>query len=209
MKISNNTDNIIVDHLYAYGLSSSFCINHDGEFVKKEDEMKQGSDSKSEFLSRECINKDCICDSNPALYGRLDKTSNLHYSKVRVRDLIVLLSGTNRLMDVTSPQYKAACWILNDDPYFEDHHTYTKLKTNEKIVDRMIQHYILAVFYFSTAPKYWTRTYHFLSSRSECAWNEMEEFYENKAEYLLGVICDDNENVRSIIFSKFLMLLSM
>jgi len=76
-----------------------------------------------------------------------------------------MLSDSDKLQDIDSAKYKAACWVLYDDPY-----EYYDL-VDEVTHNKMMQHYILAVFYFATLPEKWKEHSDFLSSRSECDWN--------------------------------------
>lgn len=197
-----NNDHIIDDRIFSYELSRSFCITNDGKVMDKEDKVKP----ETEFPSRECINiNQCICDSNPALFGSFSSSNNMMYNaKMRAMNQMTVFSGTDKLMDITSPQYKAACWVLNDDPFNYD--TNTTSNALERIEERMIQRYILAVLYFSTTPKHWTQPLHFLSSRSECEWNTAKEFYVEESKYLLGVLCNDDETVFSIFLCKLYKL---
>lgn len=64
----------------------------------------------------------------------------------------------------------------------------------------------MAIFYFATKPDGWKFHYHFLSSRSECMWNSVEEFYNNEQPLIGGCLCDDDENIFSVFFSKYLFL---
>lgn len=90
-----------------------------------------------------------------------------------------------------SPQYRAANWIANqDDEYLE-----IPVQADPF---RFIQRYTLAVLYYSMGGEEWTASLRFLSSDHECSWNEMIPD-ENKEIFAVGVSCDQNLNVNSLL----------
>lgn len=163
--------------------------------------------SSQSYPSRECLNEQCICDSRPNLSVNFDE-GDMYNIKIQTFLEISILSGSEKLKDVNSPQYKAACWIFNDDA-----HQYHSMSSNQNKLSQMVnpeillrdkmQRYILAVFFFETnPPQGWFDHYNFLSSLSVCKWNNKD----NEDHNIMGVVCDENENVLSLSFGEFLVL---
>lgn len=197
--LNNNTTPFLSERFYnSAWIGSSFCVNNDGTLTKEEigkEDVK--------YYSRDCIKKECVCDSNPTLFLKSGEGIMQHI-KTNVLSQVLSLSGTEKFLDVSTPQYKAACWVLNDDPYFALYDN-NNIQPTGKIEDRMIQRYILALFYFATTPEQWKHHFHFLSLRSECEWNTWEEFNTNDGTPFTGCLCDDEENIISMTFCKFLI----
>lgn len=196
MSVNKSPISFGTNRLYGKEFSSSICINsEDGKLIKKE----INKNTNLLYPSRECKNRNCICDTNPVIFSSLEH-DDMYDIKMNVLTKMILLSGSENLNDVVSSQYKATCWVLLDDPY-----EYSKQKEaalEKKIEERMIRRYILAMFYFATRPEGWTLHYHFLSRKSECEWNLMEDFYDGELDYLFGCLCDDDENIISISTRK-------
>lgn len=185
------------NRLHGKELSTIFCINsEDGTLIQKEEETKKVEENPL-YPSRQCKNQECLCDVDPILFTGVHNDV-LYDTKMKVMTQMILLSGSEKLIDVTTPQYKAACWVLLDDPY-EYNQQNSDSALNKNIEERMIQRYIVASLYFATNKlEGWKDHYHFLSQMSECLWNDMDEFYTNKKDYISGCVCDENENVISI-----------
>lgn len=185
----NDDSTPITSERYFYGktLSTSFCVNKSGKLIKEKEKKHT-----KEYPSKECINDPCICDSNPALLLAEANEDTMHDIKIQVLTQIMSLSGYENLSNVTSAQYKAACWLLNDDPYLIDHNNNTMM-TKNRIERSMIQRYVLAVFYFSTKPQNWNDHYNFLTSQPECEWND-----SLNSSTIYGIICNDDDSIISI-----------
>lgn len=221
VSIHNTTSTLLHDRLYASEISTLFCVNEKGELTTQEGEKEKQKKQimQSHYLSRECINNECVCDGNPSLFAAYDERDSMYNNKMNVLVKMLSLSRSDTLLDVSSPQYKAACWVLNDDPFFvnlqqnvkEEEELNDDINTVKKhrIEARMIQRYILALFYFATSPKNWNNHFNFLSSKSECEWNTVDAFYNNNDNddeyaysFIRGNICDEDENVISIVFAN-------
>lgn len=140
------------------------------------------------FKNIQCKNKKtCVCDSKPGLSTNLKNSDMLYDIKAQTLLGISILSHSNKLQDVESPQYKAACWVLFDDPYqyvstaqkriLQQHRIAPDLYKEEGAQKRMIQRYALAVLYFSTTPKEWENQYKFLSASSEVSFFTYNQYY--------------------------------
>lgn len=175
------------------------------------------------YPSRDCLNDYCVCDSKPSnLLSNNNHHNNditeeaypyLHQLKSQVMTNILILSGTESLNDVESPQYEAACWILNDDPYLITSFSSTLSTTNSSSGDtshhyynnnlynysekRMMQRYILALIYFSTKPQNWSMHLNFLSIKSECDWYEKKDEEDGTR---VGAACNEKDDVISLTF---------
>lgn len=199
LNVNNKT--VISDRLYGRSLTTSFCVDGEGNLVNEE---KKKVVSKK-YPSRECTNNSaCICDSNPTIANFDENDEILHNIKMNVLVKMTLFSSSEKLRDIETPQYKAACWILYDDPFFRQQQLESSV-SSRRTEKRMLQRYILAMFYFATAPEQWNYHYHFLSSRSECLWNSRAEFYDNTIDTIRGVLCDEDDQVFSINFCKYPM----
>lgn len=157
-------------------------MNHEANLINR-----TSSDNKL-YQQRECISDECICDSNPSLIMSNSEDEDVMYDiKMKAMSLIVLLSGSEKLLNVNTPQYKAACFILNDDVYFSKQ----KITSSTRIIEqRMVQRYIVSLFYFATSPENWKYHYHFLSGQSECDWNNYADFTTGKSYIIQGLVCD-------------------
>jgi hypothetical protein len=78
------------------------------------------------------------------------------------------------LQDVSSPQYQALDWLL-EDPFYS---TYSGA--------RVVQRWAMSTFYYSTEGDQWDESGNWLSDMNECSW------------FSKGKVCDRNGNVKSI-----------
>mmetsp|Transcript_57967 Transcript_57967/g.67653 ORF Transcript_57967/g.67653 Transcript_57967/m.67653 type:complete len:539 (-) Transcript_57967:534-2150(-) len=76
------------------------------------------------------------------------------------------ISSEESLKDKTTPQYLAMDWIVNRDG--------ANMTLRE--VDKIIERYALAVFYYSTQGENWERQYNFLSDLDVCEWKGYDPF---------------------------------
>ena len=104
-------------------------------------------------------------------------------------DSVVAVDGQNLNRDITTPQGKATDWILNEDRF-------QLCPGDEKIIQR----WVMAIFYHSTAGQDWNVTgapitsTPFLGSDNECNWLGLN---------CTRLITDENEGcVKSIRFEK-------
>lgn len=107
------------ERFYSYTHKTSFCLGDN-------DSMNESSEKSNAHLlypSRECLNGTCICDSEPALLSNYNdiysKYPGLHELKRQTFTKIRFLSGTQTLFSPETPQYKAACWVLNVSSFFK------------------------------------------------------------------------------------------
>ena len=71
------------------------------------------------------------------------------------------VSSLSSIISRDSPQHKAMCWMLYDDP----------LKLNPRSNrGRFLDRYALVTFYLNTKGPGWVRSDHWLSKESECNW---------------------------------------
>ena len=86
------------------------------------------------------MNPTRICDTLKPMLSPLDAANNFTYSEEILKKLSILygLSTLESLNNRNSPQYKAACWLLWDDP--------SKLKADDTL---LIERYALATFFYS------------------------------------------------------------
>lgn len=102
--------------------------------------------------------------------------------------ILVRVSSADTLIDPTSPQAKARHWLLYEDTLW--------MHPAQAIPgERVIQRYILAVFYFSTGGQ---------TMWSENNWLEGDECHNAKGEYWTGLACNDDDKVLAIAFGKCL-----
>lgn len=72
---------------------------------------------------------------------------------------LATISGMNALVDVTTSQYKTACWLIYDD-----------VKKLNASSTNLVQRYVLGLLYTSTNGPGWYRSDSFLSGKDECNW---------------------------------------
>lgn len=99
-----------------------------------------------------------------------------------------------KLSNPSTPQYKAALWIANEDQDNLD----IPVNTVGSASNRFLQRYVLAVLYYSLGGDEWTQSFNFLSSNHECSWNE-EMKDENNEVFAVGASCDTQLQVDSLL----------
>ena len=108
-------------------------------------------------------------------------------------EIFVPISGEESLKNETSPQYLAMDWIVNHDG--------ANITLKEE--DKIIQRYVLAVFYFSTQGKNWKNQYNFLSDKDVCDWNGYKNSTMKNVDEFSGIQrCDEAGNVVNIELGK-------
>lgn len=204
LTLQDSDSSLVSGRFFSFSKQTSFCL--DNRVVSKS--QAQGNEDTNEatlYPSKECLNDICICDSNPDLFSNYDdiesEIPSLHELKTRTLMNIIILSGSDNLQESSSPQYMAACWTLNDDPYLTQYSNTTVTKTSDA-ERRMMQRYILAVFYFSTNGQKWKKDLNFLSSKSECEWYQDKIF----GFITVGAQCDENSHISSLLFCKFIKI---
>jgi hypothetical protein len=105
-----------------------------------------------------------------------------------ISDMIATLGTANpsTLRDRTTPQYEARKWMLFTDKL------YYKEMVPEK--EQVVQRYSLIVFYFAT-------------NAASITWhnnNWLKGFECDKDNTWLGLYCNENNQVQSVVFGKFL-----
>lgn len=117
----------------------------------------------------------------------------------RMADTIDLLletgiSDRSDLLNESSPQYKAAYWMANNDQEVLPVPT-----SSEKLnLLRFVQRYVLAVLYHSLDGHSWINAFGFLSGGHECSWYEQAPD-ENGDLFAVGVTCDENLQVTTLL----------
>ena len=94
----------------------------------------------------------------------------------RGRDIVTLLStvsGMATLADFNSVRYKAACWLVNDDP--------RALEANDP---KLIQRYVLSVIYLTTDGPNWEAQLSFMGGKDECSWEAVGCNTQNVVNYI-------------------------
>jgi len=119
------------------------------------------------------------------------------------------ISLARALYDESSPQYRAAHWLANQDreqlpvPAYGDSMGGDPIESNvnDERHDRFVQRYVLAVLYFALGGDQWTDQLGFISEVHECSWfkAEVEKNGDPLTEtYAHGVKCDSNLRVRNL-----------
>jgi len=104
------------------------------------------------------------------------------------------VSGDAPLQSVSTAQFQAANWLINEDEL-------TICPEDEKVIQR----YILAIFYFSTLGDNWTEC-----SRNDSTCGSLANDFEGQSPYLsgssecewAGSSCDEEKCIISIIFEE-------
>lgn len=195
--LNNDSKQFISDRLYSLISSHTFCLDQN-------DRNDGHLNTDNLYPSRECINEVCICDSNPSL-SYVNNQDAMYDTKIQTLMEIIMSSPYTKssMLDFNSPQYKAACWTLHDDPFWYKNERKNNLTISMTQETRIIQRYVLALFYFTLTPESWTNHFNFLSKRSECEWNNQLEFYDNDVDRITGITCDENQNILSITLRKY------
>jgi len=103
------------------------------------------------------------------------------------------ISSKLQLQDARSPQYQAARWIATEDSLGLE--IPTNLDGNPY---EFVQRYVLATFYYALSGSDWINSLRFLSGTHECGWFESVPDSSGE-EFAVGVACDENLQVRSIL----------
>jgi len=87
-------------------------------------------------------------------------------------------------------------WVVTNDNDVDNENTNSSTSTlplPAELEERLIQRYVLAVFYYSTGGNSsgWVSTADFLSEKHECEWSSLEKFN-------LGIECNSNKRVIEI-----------
>jgi hypothetical protein len=133
---------------------------------------------------------------DPSLVSRLEPVQDF---------LKVHISSSTALANQTSPQYKAALWIADEDEARLD------IPSDPDNVDTsftFVQRYVLAVFYYALDGPNWPNQMGFLTSSSVCDWNFKLTATMQAAEqvnYKYGVQCNANMDVSQIFISTFVL----
>lgn len=108
----------------------------------------------------------------------LNDINNFEYDErvEQILSVIRALSSTDSLSRFTSPQYKAACWVLYED-------TFVTLQN----IDDLLERYVLAIFLFAT-----DQSAEVFFSSDTCKHN--------------GISCDERGHITKIDWSKFLFI---
>ena len=100
------------------------------------------------------------------------------------------LSGTEFLTNTASAQYKAACWLLYDDPISLD-----------EVEERLIQRYLVGTVYFALGMDSSDSVKSYMGEDllelEECSWNDAIE-----STSFTGISCNDDGFVTSIHFGE-------
>lgn len=78
-----------------------------------------------------------------------------------LRNVLSTVSSDKLFLDRSSPQARALRWITHQDV----------LQLHAKSTN-LIQRYVLAVLYYSTAPEGWNKRFNWLSGKHECEWSD-------------------------------------
>jgi hypothetical protein len=141
-----------------------------------------GSDSDSEANS----------DSSP-----LERVKRLQ----QVQDFLVSkgISSRSDLEDTSSPQYRAAEWIADEDG----------LNLSMDDVVHFEQRYVVAVMFYDLQGENWVVPLKFLSEESICEWGVGLTATTSRGEeqWRLGVQCNEDKEVNQIFISKWFLFL--
>jgi len=111
---------------------------------------------------------------------KLCNQKSLKERKDRIFDALVTVSGGSRLNDSSSDQYKAYHWLVDSDC------------SAHCLPDwRLIQRYVMALFYFSTNGDEWYNSSLFLTCLHECEWYPKKLICTNER-YVLKIKLDKN-----------------
>jgi hypothetical protein len=136
-------------------------------------------------------------NGTPATQGKGESTSNNSVptmspslSRFQVfRQFLLEFSLASDLRNVSSPQWKALNWLVNDD----------ELQLNPERVEAEIlkERYLMTLFYFATGGEGWFYKLGFLSANPVCSWND-----GTNGVGFDGVACRQNTTVTEITIRK-------
>ena len=142
------------------GATNSLCINSkhhcnvlDGDgiatysFFRSGEMYDQGLSSDYRTIGS-CDN---VCKHMPPLAFTQRSVNIVH--------VLASISGIEVIIDYKSPQYQAACWLINDD-----------LQSLDASSPFLVQRCILALIYRSTNGQNWINRLSFMSGKKECDW---------------------------------------
>ena len=131
--------------------------------------------------------------ANSPIVPPLGETQRL----AEIRNIVLSLSKeeeTTSLYNPSTPQYEALLWIAERDP----------LQISLEDIPRLRSRYALATLFYATDGTRWYGSYDFLSGNHECDWSPDPVTHLGRR----GISCNDNEEVVSIMFGKFLCLMT-
>ena len=104
------------------------------------------------------------------------------------------IATLTNLQTTTSPQYKAAVWMANDDERELD----IPESLDEDESYKFVQRYAMAVFYYALGGAEWTRSLSFLSGEDVCDWSfdlalRIAIDGTDQTDYDYGVSCWDED----------------
>ena len=111
------------------------------------------------------------------------------------------LSTPAQLADATTPQHMALSWIANKDKMKMDIPNGVTAPNSHEFVQR----YILAVMYYALDGSNWVFDCSFLSSKSECEWNNGINA-DGTHQYKFGASCGPKGTVTELFMRKFSFL---
>jgi hypothetical protein len=83
-----------------------------------------------------------------------------------------------------TPQFRALSWLADDDP--------AQLDLEATPTNKLLERYVMTVFYFATVGEEWWEQISFLSSQQTCAWRYGGSFATR------GVVCGRDNQLRMI-----------
>lgn len=110
------------------------------------------------------------------------------------------LSTPAQLADATTPQHMALSWIANKDKMKMDIPNGVTAPNSHEFVQR----YILAVMYYALDGSNWVFDCSFLSSKSECEWNNGINA-DGTHQYKFGASCGPKGTVTELFMRKLFL----
>lgn len=149
---------------------------------------KNNNDSNSFFNTEELDEVNGTITDTPNSTITEAPTSTLPPTTVRFMENQEKLKNQNissqAWSNPVSPQYRALDWISN----------YDNFQSDDLSIDRVVQRYSLATFYYALEGEKWEKDLHFLTNVSECLWNDGSN----------GVFCHTGSNdTHTIWIGKF------
>jgi len=91
-----------------------------------------------------------------------------------ILSLVVEKSTYSIFSTANSPQHRALCWMIYDDPLKIDPRTFISSGGSNSSRGKFLDRYSLVVLYMTTKGPGWVRSDHWLSDKSVCEWYGVE-----------------------------------
>eukprot|EP00535_Pseudo-nitzschia_heimii_P011304 CAMPEP_0197192880 /NCGR_PEP_ID=MMETSP1423-20130617/25947_1 /TAXON_ID=476441 /ORGANISM="Pseudo-nitzschia heimii, Strain UNC1101" /LENGTH=707 /DNA_ID=CAMNT_0042645877 /DNA_START=84 /DNA_END=2207 /DNA_ORIENTATION=- len=128
-----------------------------------------------------------VTDSNTYVKDRFEEISTFVFDHH--------VSTLPNLRNTKSPEFRAAQFLAGGDAYNATIGTYFSDEGR-----RLVERYVLALFYYQTSGVHWDDDYNFLHPIDHCKWHS--KYTTPQGTFIKGIVCDENGFVTSMDVSN-------